>query len=585
MIKRLARCIREYKLPAILGPVCMIGEVAMEVLIPLVMAKLYDYGIAQQDMAVVVRQSLLLMLCAVTSLCFGSASAVFASKAGTGFAKNLRHDMYYHVQEFSFSNIDKFSTASIVTRLTSDVANIQMAFQMMIRMAIRCPMMLVLTLISAMRISVKLSLVYCVALPILALVLIGLIPVVFKIFDQVFKTYDNLNNVVQENIHGIRVVKSFVREDRETEKFTGISGDIYRLFCKAEHILALNNPVMQLCVYGCMLAISWFGAKLVIASGNIPGAGLTTGELSSMFTYTTQILSSLMMLSMVFVMMVMSRAPMRRCAELLAEEPNLVSPEHPVTEVKDGSIDFENVSFRYSATAKLDALHDVNLHIHEENLQKDCCISAFLRGVFLICGTVTDPQKEYHLEFSTPYLHLAEDLVAVLHCVKAAQLSPSIARRKNSYIVYIKESAAIEDFLTLTGAVNSAMNLMQIKMYKETYNNLNRVSNCETANLDKTYSAATKQIAAIALISDKVGLDELPADLREAAVLRLENPEMSLREMGERLSISRSGVNHRLRRILEFAEQLGSPEESLAEQSVFEVEEKLHAENAKTEEL
>ena len=363
MIKRLARCIREYKLPAILGPVCMIGEVAMEVLIPLVMAKLYDYGIAQQDMAVVVRQSLLLMLCAVTSLCFGSASAVFASKAGTGFAKNLRHDMYYHVQEFSFSNIDKFSTASIVTRLTSDVANIQMAFQMMIRMAIRCPMMLVLALISAMRISVKLSLVYCVALPILALVLIGLIPVVFKIFDQVFKTYDNLNNVVQENIHGIRVVKSFVREDRETEKFTGISGNIYRLFCKAEHILALNNPVMQLCVYGCMLAISWFGAKLVIASGNIPGAGLTTGELSSMFTYTTQILSSLMMLSMVFVMMVMSRAPMRRCAELLAEEPNLVSPEHPVTEVKDGSIDFENVCFRYSATAKLDALHDVNLHI------------------------------------------------------------------------------------------------------------------------------------------------------------------------------------------------------------------------------
>ena len=363
MIKRLARCIREYKLPAILGPVCMIGEVAMEVLIPLVMAKLYDYGIAQQDMAVVVRQSLLLMLCAVTSLCFGSASAVFASKAGTGFAKNLRHDMYYHVQEFSFSNIDKFSTASIVTRLTSDVANIQMAFQMMIRMAIRCPMMLVLALISAMRISVKLSLVYCVALPILALVLIGLIPVVFKIFDQVFKTYDNLNNVVQENIHGIRVVKSFVREDRETEKFTGISGDIYRLFCKAEHILALNNPVMQLCVYGCMLAISWFGAKLVIASGNIPGAGLTTGELSSMFTYTTQILLSLMMLSMVFVMMVMSRAPMRRCAELLAEEPNLVSPEHPVTEVKDGSIDFENVCFRYSATAKLDALHDVNLHI------------------------------------------------------------------------------------------------------------------------------------------------------------------------------------------------------------------------------
>ena len=363
MIKRLARCIREYKLPAILGPVCMVGEVAMEVLIPLVMAKLYDYGIALQDMSMVVQQSLLLMLCAVASLCFGSASAVFASKAATGFAKNLRHDMYYRVQEFSFSNIDKFSTASIVTRLTSDVANLQMAFQMMIRMAIRCPMMLILALISATRISIKLSLVYCVALPILAMVLIGLIPVVFKIFDQVFKTYDSLNNVVQENIHGIRVVKSFVREDREIDKFTGISGKIYNLFCKAEHILALNNPAMQLCVYGCILAISWFGAKLVIASGNIPGAGLTTGELSSMFTYTTQILSSLMMLSMVFVMLIMARTPMRRCAELLEETPDLTSPENPVTQVADGSIDFEDVSFRYSAKAKRDALHHVNLHI------------------------------------------------------------------------------------------------------------------------------------------------------------------------------------------------------------------------------
>ncbi len=363
MIKRLARCVREYKWPAILGPCCMIGEVAMEVLIPLVMAKLYDYGIVLQDMSVVVRQSIILMLCALASLCFGSASAVLASKAGTGFAKNLRHDMYYHVQEFSFSNIDKFSTASIVTRLTSDVANIQMAFQMMIRMAIRCPMMLILALFSAMRISVRLSLVYCIALPILVAVLFGLVPLVFKIFDKVFKTYDRLNNVVQENIHGIRVVKSFVREEREVEKFTGTSGEIYRLFCKAEHILALNNPIMQLCVYSCILFISWFGAKMVVASGNVPGAGLTTGELSSMLTYTTQILSSLMMLSMVFVMVIMSRAPMRRCAELLEEKPNLTSPENGVKDVKDGSIDFENVSFRYSEKAQLDALQNVNLHI------------------------------------------------------------------------------------------------------------------------------------------------------------------------------------------------------------------------------
>lgn len=363
MIKRLARCVREYKWPAILSPLCMIGEVAMEVLIPLVMAKLYDYGIVLQDMSVVVRQSIILMLCALASLCFGSASAVFASKAGTGFAKNLRHDMYYHVQEFSFSNIDKFSTASIVTRLTSDTANIQMAFQMMIRMAIRCPMMLILALFSAMRISVRLSLVYCIALPILVAALFCLVPLVFKIFDKVFKTYDRLNNVVQENIHGIRVVKSFVREEREVEKFTGTSGEIYRLFCKAEHILALNNPIMQLCVYICILLISWLGAKMVVASGNVPGAGLTTGELSSMLTYTTQILNSLMMLSMVFVMVIMSRAPMRRCAELLEEEPNLTSPKDGVKDVKDGSIDFENVSFRYSEKAQLDALQNVNLHI------------------------------------------------------------------------------------------------------------------------------------------------------------------------------------------------------------------------------
>ena len=363
MIKTLARSVRDYKLPALLSPVCMVGEVAMEVLIPLVMAKLYDFGIEQQNMTVVVQQSVLLMLLAVISLGFGCASADLASKAATGFAKNLRHDMYYRVQEFSFSNIDKFSGSSIVTRLTSDVANIQMAFQMMIRMAIRCPVMLVLALFSAARISLKLSLVYCVALPLLALVIFCLIPTVFKIFDKVFKTYDSLNNVVQENIHGIRVVKSFVREDKEIEKFSGISGEIYRLFCKAEHIIALNSPVMQICVYGCILAISWFGARMVVASGNLPGAGLTTGELSSMFTYTTQILTSLMMLSMVLVMTIMSRSPMRRCAELLTEEPNLVSPENAVKDVKDGSIDFENVSFRYSEKAKLDALQNVNLHI------------------------------------------------------------------------------------------------------------------------------------------------------------------------------------------------------------------------------
>ena len=363
MIKRFAQCLREYKWTALVSPVCMVGEVAMEVTIPLVMADLYDYGIAVGNMTVVWQKALQLLLCALVSLTFGVLSANYASKAATGFARNLRHDMYYRVQDFSFSNIDKFSSASIVTRLTSDVANIQMAFQMMIRMAIRCPMMLILAMVSSLRISPKLSTVYFVAIPILALVLLGIVPLVFKIFDRVFKTYDRLNTVVQEDVHGIRVVKSFVREDKEVSKFQAVSDSIYKDFCKAEHILAVNAPAMQICVYACILAISWIGAKMVVASGNNAALGLTTGELSSMFTYTTQILTSLMMLSMVFVMTIMARAPMQRCYELLEETPDLASPEQALKEVKDGSIDFENVSFRYSAKAKRPALQDVNLHI------------------------------------------------------------------------------------------------------------------------------------------------------------------------------------------------------------------------------
>ena len=242
MIKRLARCIREYKWPALLSPLCMVGEVAMEVLIPLVMADLYDYGVVMQNMNVVIIKSIQLVLFALASLGFGVASAIFASKAGTGFAKNLRHDMFYNVQRFSFSNIDKFSSASIVTRLTADVANLQMTFQMMIRMAIRCPMMLVLALISALRISPKLTGIYAAVIPVLAIALICLVPSVFKIFDYAFKLMDKMNNTVQENIHGIRVVKSYVREEKEIEKFTDVSADMARSFSRAEKILALNSP-------------------------------------------------------------------------------------------------------------------------------------------------------------------------------------------------------------------------------------------------------------------------------------------------------------------------------------------------------
>lgn len=363
MIKQLSRCVREYTPYAILAPLTMVGEVAMEVLIPTLMAGFMDSGAKTGDLGFALRQGGLIVLCALASLCFGILSAAFSAKAATGFAKNLRHDLFYKVQTYAFSNIDKFSPASIITRLTTDVSNLQMAFQVMIRMAIRCPMMLILATVMAVRISPRLCLIYCAVMPVLAVGLFLIIQTVRKIFDRVFKTYDKLNNVVQENLHGIRVVKSFVREDREREKFNTVSGSIYQDFVKAEHILAINSPLMQFAIYTCILLISWFGSQMVLASGDVAGLGLTTGQLSSMFTYTTQILSALMMVSMVFVMITMSRAAAQRASELLGEQVQLTSPADALTQVPDGSIDFEDVSFRYSRSAKRSALEHVNLHI------------------------------------------------------------------------------------------------------------------------------------------------------------------------------------------------------------------------------
>ena len=360
MLKALAKSIRQYVWAAILSPLCMIGEVYMEVRIPGIISTIVDFGITPGNMTVVWQQGLMLVLTALCSLTFGIASAFFASYAATGFSRNLRHDMYYRVQTFDFANIDKFSTASIITRLTSDVANIQMCFQMLIRMAVRCPMMVILASIRVWNLSPKLCMVYLIALPLLCIGLYVLIRLVHPIFDRVFKTYDKLNNVVQENLHGMRVVKSFVREDKEQEKFTSVSGAVYKDFIKAERIMSGNNPLMQLAVYSCIIAISYLGATMIVQSGNTT---FTTGNLTSMFTYTTQILSGLMMLSMVFVMLTMSRAPMRRCCEILTETPELHNPTDPVWEVKDGSLDFENVSFRYSKTAGKNALENVNVHI------------------------------------------------------------------------------------------------------------------------------------------------------------------------------------------------------------------------------
>ena len=363
MIKTLAKSVREYKWAAMLSPLCMVGEVYMETRIPRVLSQIVDHGVTPGDMGAVFGNGLLLVLFSILSLCFGVASAYFASSAGTGFAKNLRHDMFYRVQTFDFANIDKFSTASIITRVTSDVATLQMCFQMMIRMAIRCPMMLILAATNAFAISPKLCRVYCIALPILGCGLFILIQLTKAIFERAFKTFDRLNNVTQENLHGIRVVKAFVREDKETQKFTDVSTDIYNDFSQAEKLMAINSPLMQLTVYSCIIAISFLGAKMVVQSGNNAANGLTTGQLTAMFTYTGQILSSLMMLSMVFIMLTMSRAPMKRACELLQEEPELRNPENPVMEVADGSIDFTDVSFRYSKSAKRRALGDIDVHI------------------------------------------------------------------------------------------------------------------------------------------------------------------------------------------------------------------------------
>ncbi|MBQ8210021.1 MAG: ABC transporter ATP-binding protein [Clostridia bacterium] len=360
MIKRLAKCVREYKREAILTPTFVVGEVIMEVLIPLLMAELIDNGIEMGDMGYVVKMGIALLFSAILSLAFGVIAGMTCATASSGFAKNLRHDMYYNVQNFSFSNIDKFSTASIVTRLTTDVNNVQMAFMMIIRIAVRSPMMLIFSFTAVLTISPKLALVFLVVIPVLVAGLFIIIQKAHPIFKKVFKTYDNLNSVVEENLHGIRVVKSFIREDYETNKFKGISDIIYKSFVKAEKLLAFNSPLMQMCVYASMIFISWFGAKMIVNSG---ATELTTGELTSLFTYVTQILSSLMFLSMIFVMMTMSKASGERIVEILDEKSDIINGDSTLSEVADGSISFENVNFAYSKSADKLCLENINIDI------------------------------------------------------------------------------------------------------------------------------------------------------------------------------------------------------------------------------
>jgi ATP-binding cassette subfamily B protein len=363
MIKTLAKSIREYKKNSILTPLFVMLEVLFEVMIPFIMARLIDQGIDAGDMGVILRLGMLLLAAALIALTFGALSGRNAAIASAGFARNLRQDMFYNVQNFSFSNIDKFSTSSIITRLTTDVTNVQNSYQMLLRMAARSPIMLIFSLLAAFSINRRLSLIFLGAMPILGIGLFFIIRNAHPIFRQVFKTYDKLNNVVQENLRGIRVVKAYVREDHERGKFEEISQDIYDKFTKAEKLLAFNMPLIQFCMFGSMLLLSWFGARAIVASGNNPAMGLSTGQLMSLMTYTMQILMSLMMLSFVFVMITISRASAERIVEVLDEETDLSNNDNPVYEVADGSIEFQNVSFCYSDKADKMALRDINLKI------------------------------------------------------------------------------------------------------------------------------------------------------------------------------------------------------------------------------
>ena len=357
MLKTLLAQVKGYKKPAILTPLLVVIEVILEVTIPFLMSLIIDQGINNNDMDAVIKIGIMMLVASFISLSTGVLAGKYAAKAATGFAKNLRRAMYYNIQDFSFANIDKYSTAGLVTRLMTDVTNVQNAFQMIIRMCIRAPLMMISAMIMAFTINADLAMIFVVAIIFLGIILVFIMSRAHPLFRKIFRTYDDLNASVQENINGIRVVKAYVREEHEDEKFKKTSGLIYKLFLKAESYLVFNQPIMQFTVYGCIIAISWFGAHMIV------GGSLTTGELTSMFTYVMMILMSLMMLSMVFVMIVMSIASAQRISEVINEKSTLHNPKNPEYEIKDGSIDFNNVSFSYFDDQEEVNLKDINVHI------------------------------------------------------------------------------------------------------------------------------------------------------------------------------------------------------------------------------
>lgn len=357
MIKRILQEVKEYRKASFLAPIFMVGEVVLEISLPFLMSFIIDKGVSQGDMTEVTKYGVIMIVAAFGSLFCGAMSGKYAAYASAGFAKNLRRAMFYNIQDFSFHNIDKFSTAGLVTRLMTDVTNIQNAYQMVLRMCVRAPLTLVCAMAMTFVINAELSMVFLYAIAFLGIVLIFIMKFAHPIFLQVFNRYDDLNASVQENITNMRVVKAYVKEDYEISKFNKASYNIYRMFKKAENILIFNSPAMQLSMYACILAISWLGARMIV------GGSMTTGELMSMMTYTTNILMSLMMLSMIFVMLSMSFASVQRIDEVLDEKSDIVSPEKAVTELKDGSIDFHRVSFAYSVDQEADSLEDIDLHI------------------------------------------------------------------------------------------------------------------------------------------------------------------------------------------------------------------------------
>ncbi len=357
MLKILGAQIKEFKKASIVTPLFMIGEVIMEMIIPLLMASIIDDGVNAGNMQHIYKIGGLMLIAALLGLVFGVGGGVFGAKASSGFARNLRRAMYEKIQTFSFSNIDKFNTSGLVTRLTTDVTNVQNAYQMILRMCMRAPISLIIAMIMSFLISPRLASIYLTAVILLGCVLGVIVISATRHFSQAFPKYDDLNESVQENVSAIRVVKAYVREDYENEKFKKASGNIYRIFCKAEGIVAWNGPVMNLTVYSCIILISWMGAHMIVQES------LTTGNLMSLLTYCMTILMNLMMLSMIFVMMTMSAASARRICEVLTEEPELTNPEEPVTEVADGSIRFDHVSFSYKKDADTPVLKDINLEI------------------------------------------------------------------------------------------------------------------------------------------------------------------------------------------------------------------------------